>query len=49
MAALHRTLVDPTCRPPELRDDLSNLIVLIAQTGDEWSSTIALVDIGNPG
>jgi hypothetical protein len=43
-AALYRTLVDPACRPPELLPDLSNLIVMIAQTGDEWSDTIRLVE-----
>jgi hypothetical protein len=43
-AGLHRTLVDPICRPPELLPDLSNLIVMIAQTGDEWSDTIRLVE-----
>nr|BFE51243.1 hypothetical protein GCM10017745_46700 [Saccharothrix mutabilis subsp. capreolus] len=43
-AGLVRTLEEPEFRPPELRDDLSNLVVLIAQTGDEWSSLIALVE-----
>lgn len=43
-AGLVRTLEEPEFRPPELRDDLSNLIVLIAQTGDEWSSLIAQVE-----
>lgn len=43
-AAVHRWLGDPTSRPPELLPDLSNLIVLTAQTGDEWSATIAAVE-----
>ncbi|WP_157171033.1 hypothetical protein [Nocardia araoensis] len=38
-----RTLLEPEFRPAELRGDLSNLIVLIAQTGDEWTSTCDLV------
>lgn len=38
-----RTLLDPGFRPPQLREDLSNLIVMVAQTGDEWSSTCDLV------
>ncbi|WP_062985934.1 hypothetical protein [Nocardia anaemiae] len=42
-AAIVRTLLDPGFRPPELRKDLSNLIVIVAQTGDEWSSACDLV------
>jgi hypothetical protein len=38
-----RTLLEPQFRPAELLDDLSNLIVLVAQTGDEWTSTCDLV------
>ncbi|UGT70890.1 hypothetical protein LTT66_12355 [Nocardia gipuzkoensis] len=38
-----RTLLEPQFRPAELRGDLSNLIVLVAQTGDEWTSTCDLV------
>ncbi|MFG3621269.1 hypothetical protein [Nocardia sp. NPDC047654] len=38
-----RTLLEPEFRPVELLDDLSNLIVLVAQTGDEWTSTCDLV------
>ncbi|BDT92361.1 hypothetical protein IFM12275_23370 [Nocardia sputorum] len=38
-----RTLLEPQFRPTELRGDLSNLIVLVAQTGDEWTSTCDLV------
>ncbi|WP_157106688.1 hypothetical protein [Nocardia arthritidis] len=34
-----RTLLEPKFRPAELLDDLSILIVLVAQTGDEWTST----------
>ncbi|WP_433655154.1 hypothetical protein ACQPW1_30120 [Nocardia sp. CA-128927] len=36
-------MLDPGFGPPELRDDLSNLIVMVAQTGDEWTSTCDLV------
>lgn len=43
-AGVHRTIVDPAWRPPELLPDLSNLIVMIAQTGDEWTDTIRLVE-----
>lgn len=32
-----RTLLQPQFRPAELLEDLPNLIVLIAQTGDEWT------------
>ncbi|WP_433678169.1 hypothetical protein [Nocardia sp. CA-119907] len=42
-AAIVRTLLDPGFRPPQLREDLSNLIVMVAQTGDEWSGTCDLV------
>lgn len=42
-AGVVRTLLDPGFRPPELREDLSNLIVMVAQTGDEWTSTCDLV------
>jgi hypothetical protein len=38
-----RTLLEPDFRPAELRGDLSNLIVLVTQTGDEWTSTCDLV------
>ncbi|MGK8500119.1 hypothetical protein [Nocardia asiatica] len=38
-----RTVLEPQFRPAELRGDLSNLIVLVAQTGDEWTSTCELV------
>lgn len=38
-----RTLHEPGFRPPALRDDLSNLVVMVAQTGDEWTSTCDLV------
>ncbi|MDA3644353.1 hypothetical protein LZ318_30925 [Saccharopolyspora indica] len=43
-AGVVRTLLDPGFRPPELLEDLSNLIVMTAQTGDEWSSTADLVE-----
>ncbi|MEU6559428.1 hypothetical protein [Nocardia nova] len=42
-AGVTRTLLDPDFRPPQLLADLSNLIVMIAQTGDEWTSTCDLV------
>jgi site-specific recombinase XerD len=42
-AGVVRTLLDPGFRPPQLREDLSNLIVMVAQTGDEWTSTCDLV------
>ncbi|AFU02788.1 hypothetical protein [Nocardia brasiliensis] len=42
-AGIVRTLLEPGFRPPQLRDDLSNLIVMVAQTGDEWTSTCDLV------
>ncbi|MFX0580997.1 hypothetical protein [Nocardia nepalensis] len=38
-----RTLLEPDFRPRQLLPDLSNLIVMVAQTGDEWSSTCDLV------
>ena len=43
-AGVYRTIVDPAWRPPELLPDLSNLIVMIAQTGDEWTDTVRLVE-----
>ncbi|WP_433574822.1 hypothetical protein [Nocardia brasiliensis] len=42
-AGIVRTLLEPGFRPPQLRDDLSNLIVMVAQTGDEWTGTCDLV------
>ncbi|MFI9504188.1 hypothetical protein [Nocardia sp. NPDC052566] len=42
-AGLVRMLIEPSFRPPQLRGDLSNLIVMVAQTGDEWTSTCDLV------
>ncbi|MEU6190748.1 hypothetical protein [Nocardia sp. NPDC047038] len=42
-AGVTRTLLDPDFRPPQLLADLSNLIVMVAQTGDEWASTCDLV------
>jgi hypothetical protein len=43
-AGVLRTIVDAAWRPPELLPDLSNLIVMIAQTGDEWTDTVRLVE-----
>lgn len=42
-AALVRILTDPASRPAEVAPDFSNLIVIVAQTGDEWSITGELV------
>ncbi|WP_051030271.1 MULTISPECIES: hypothetical protein [Nocardia] len=42
-AGVTRTLLDPGFRPPQLLDDLSNLTVMVAQTGDEWRVTNDLV------
>lgn len=36
-------LTDPTARPDAIASDFSNLVVVIAQTGDEWSTTGRLV------
>ncbi|NUS45387.1 MAG: hypothetical protein HOQ24_17065 [Mycobacteriaceae bacterium] len=43
-AGVVRSLLEPGFGPPELLDDFSNLIVMTAQTGDEWRSTCALVE-----
>ncbi|WP_157777881.1 hypothetical protein [Nocardia terpenica] len=43
-AGVVRTLLEPGFGPPELLNDLSNLIVMTAQTGDEWASTCELVE-----
>ncbi|MBF6341284.1 hypothetical protein IU450_36195 [Nocardia abscessus] len=43
-AALVRTILDPTFRHPCLLPDLSNLIVVTAQTGDEFTSLAELVE-----
>jgi hypothetical protein len=42
--ALVRWILDPASRPPELVDDLGNLTVLVAQTGDEWAQTIQVCE-----
>ncbi|MFD8249749.1 hypothetical protein [Nocardia sp. NPDC059691] len=39
-----RTILDPLFRHPSLLPDLSNLIIVIAQTGDEFSSLATLVE-----
>ncbi|MFF0530739.1 hypothetical protein ACFYT3_20365 [Nocardia amikacinitolerans] len=44
-AGIVRTLLEPDFGPPDLCDDLSNLIVMVAQTGDEWRSTCDLVAV----
>ncbi|WP_093575453.1 hypothetical protein [Amycolatopsis rubida] len=36
-------LTDPSARPETIAPDFSNLVVVIAQTGDEWSTTGRLV------
>ncbi|WP_409490700.1 hypothetical protein [Amycolatopsis sp. cmx-11-12] len=42
-------LTHPDTRPATIAPDVTNLVIVIAQTGDEWSTTGELVDIGNPG
>ncbi|MBF6333155.1 hypothetical protein [Nocardia transvalensis] len=42
-AGVVRSLLEPGFGPPELLEDFSNLIVMTAQTGDEWASTCELV------
>jgi hypothetical protein len=42
-AAIFRMLSNPAARPHTIAPDFSNLIVVIAQTGDEWSTTGRLV------
>jgi hypothetical protein len=44
-AAIHRMMTHPDARPATIAPDFTNLV--IAQTGDEWSTTGELVDIGN--
>lgn len=48
-AAIFRMLSNPTARPNTIAPDFSNLVVVTAQTGDEWSTTGRLVHIGNLG
>jgi hypothetical protein len=48
-AGILRILTDATARPETIAPDFSNLVIVIAQTGDEWSTTGRLVHIGNPG
>jgi hypothetical protein len=43
-AALVRILTDPDSHPAEIAPDFHNLIVIVAQTGDEWSITGELVE-----
>jgi hypothetical protein len=43
-AGIYRMLTDPTSRPDAIAPDYSNLVVVIAQTGDEWSTTGQLVE-----
>lgn len=43
-AILLRWLCEPASRPHQLLLGLSNLVVLIAQTGDEWPDTIRDVE-----
>jgi hypothetical protein len=42
-AGILRMLTDPAARPDTIAPDLSNLVIVIAQTGDEWSTTGRLV------
>src|SRR5690242_11066162 len=44
-AGIARHLPQPETRPAELLADLSNLVVLVAQTGDEWHETIELCQL----
>jgi hypothetical protein len=39
-------LTDPDARPVTIAPDFSNLVIVIVRTGDEWSTTGELVDIG---
>ncbi|MEV4083026.1 hypothetical protein AB0J43_22435, partial [Nonomuraea fuscirosea] len=43
-AILLRWLFEPDTRPPELLPDLSNLIVITSQTGDEFLDTAVMVE-----
>jgi hypothetical protein len=49
MAAIHQLVVDPDARPAAIAPDFANLVIVIVQTGDGWSTTGQLVDIGNSG
>ncbi|WP_207926747.1 hypothetical protein [Actinocrispum wychmicini] len=42
-AGILRMITDPAARPETIAPDFSNLVVVIAQTGDEWSTTGKLV------
>ena len=42
-------LTEPAALPTEIAPDLANLVIVVAQTGDEWTITGKLADIGNPG
>lgn len=44
-ALLLRLLFEPETRPPELLPDLSNLIVITAQTSDEFLDTAVMVEL----
>lgn len=44
VAAIHRMLTDPDARPDTIAPDFANLVIVIAQTGDEWSTTGELVE-----
>lgn len=43
-AAIHRMLTHPDTRPATIAPDFTNLVIVIAQTGDEWSTTGELVE-----
>lgn len=43
-AGLVEITTNPCRRPPEIAPDFHNLIVIVAQTGDEWSVTGELVE-----
>lgn len=39
-AAIHRMLTHPDARPSTIAPDFTNLVIVIAQTGDEWNSEL---------
>ncbi|MBB2505897.1 hypothetical protein [Amycolatopsis echigonensis] len=43
-AGIYRMLTDPNPRPDTIAADYPKLVVVIAQTGDEWSTTGKLVE-----
>jgi hypothetical protein len=43
-AGIYRMLTEPSGRPDTIAPDFNNLVVVVAQTGDEWTTTGALVE-----